>query len=514
MGDIMKLVSGELMSEIDKYTINKIGIPGAVLMENAGRGVYEKFIEEFLPEKSSSILIVCGKGNNGGDGFVVARYLYNNDFKNIKLILLTESGNLKGDAEINCKICQNMGLKISEVSDFEKFDNLVRNNDFDYIFDAILGTGLKKEVRDFYRKIIEYINNSNAKTVSIDIPSGLHAERGIQLGVAVKAELTCTFGYKKTGLATYPGAKFTGKVKVIDISIPENIPFEINCYETDENIVKNIYKTREKDLHKGSFGHVVVLGGSVGFTGAAVLSAKAALMSGCGLVTSIVPSRINNTVEKLFIEGMTYPVDFNTCDRNELLLFINSKNALVIGPGFGKSEEVKQFLFEILPKIETPVVIDADGLNIISENLTLLKAIKHQPVLTPHPGEMSRLTGISVKDIQNNRIEVAKKFAQDYNAIVVLKGYKTIITDGKTVYINPTGSSALASGGSGDVLSGMIASFIAQKYEKLDAAVLAAYTHGFAGEIAANKKSEESVIATDILDNLHYPFKIYAGEIN
>jgi len=505
----MKLVSGNLMAEIDKYTINTIGILGAVLMENAGKGVYQHFIDKFLPEKTSNILIICGKGNNGGDGFVVARYLHNNSFKNVSIILLTKSINLKGDAAINYQICKNMEITINEVETIEQFEKFTKNKKFDYIFDAILGTGLKKEVKDYYKKIIEFINNSGAKIISVDIPSGLHSEKGVPLGIAVKAHLTCTFAYKKIGLSTFPGINYCGEVKVIDISIPKNVPFTIKNFEIDIDILEKIFKKRNNNSHKGTFGHVLILGGNVGFSGAVILAGRAALSSGCGLVTSIVPLEINNIVETLFVEGMSYPINFDSFDKRELINFINSKNAIVIGPGLGKGEREKELLINILPEIKIPIIIDADGLNILAENLHLLNKLKLPPILTPHPGEMSRLTGIETKEIQNSRIEIAKDFAKKYNVIVILKGFRTVITNGEYTYINPTGNSALATGGSGDVLSGMIASFVAQKYTNMEAAILATYLHGLAGNVASERKSPESVIAADIINNLHYCFKIF-----
>jgi NAD(P)H-hydrate epimerase len=504
----MKLVSGKKMAEIDKYAINRIGIPGSVLMENAGKGVFNEFLIKFAPEKNASILIICGKGNNGGDGFVVARYLFNNGFSNFKIILLAQSNRLKGDALINFQICKNIGISVDEAVSYEDFTKITENKNFDFIFDAVLGTGLNSKVRDFYEKIINYINTNKGVTISIDIPSGLDSEKGIPLGNSVKANLTCTFAYKKIGLSTYPGFLYAGDVKVIDISIPENRHFTFETFETDENIVKNIYKQRNISGHKGTFGHAVVIGGSAGFTGAPFLSAKAALKAGAGLVTSVIPQDINIIMESMFAEAMTYPVNLKNFDKNALLDFINAKNAVLIGPGMGTSDESKNFFFDIAKYINVPVVIDADGLNILAKDIGYLEKFKQQIVITPHPGEMSRLCSVSVKEIQENRVAIAKEFAKKYGISVVLKGARTVITNGNETYINPTGSNAIATGGSGDVLSGMILSFLAQGYTMDDASVIGAYLHGLAGEVAEKKLCKESVIASDIIDNLHFAFKI------
>ena len=505
----MKLVSGKLMGEIDRFTIEDMGIPGVVLMENAGKGAFDKFILKYNPTKDSNMLIVCGKGNNGGDGFVIARWLKNYDFTNFKVVLLTDSRNLKGDAKVNFEICTKLGIKIFETDVFDKFLEITKNIKFDFIFDAVLGTGLNSEVRDFYKNIINFINDSGATVVSVDIPSGLHSEKGIPLGTAVKADITYTFGMKKIGMSTYPGVNYSKEVEVVNISIPKSIPFAINHFEIDDDIIKSIYNERPVHGHKGTFGHVAVLGGSLGFTGASVLAGKAALKTGCGLVTLIVPKEINNVVESLFIEGMTYPVDFNSFDKEELINFINDKSCLVLGPGIGTNETIKDLVCFILENIDIPVIIDADGINIVAEELSILKRIKNNVILTPHPGEMGRLTKKRKKDIQNSRIETVRDFIKDYdNVTLILKGYRTVIGNNDKIFICPKGDSSIATAGSGDVLSGIIGSFVAQGYSEIDASVMGVFFHGFAGEIASEKTSSESVIATDIMENFHYAMKI------
>ncbi len=506
----MKLVSGKLMAQIDKYTINEIGIPGAVLMENAGKGAYLQFLEDFAPKKEDNILIVCGKGNNGGDGFVIARYLVNNGFKNVKTVLLTNSENLKGDALLNYKIAKKFNVDIEEITTSEKFLKFLNSNNFDFIFDGILGTGLNSEVRDFYKEIIKRINDYNAIKIAIDIPSGLCSVRGIPLGTCVKANKTYTFGIKKIGLSTYPGVLYSGEVKVIDISIPNNLPFEINDFELDIEIIKNIYKIRQKHFHKGNFGHALILGGSVGFSGAVIMASKSALKSGCGLVTAIIPEEINQIFESNVQEAMSYPFNIKKFyDMEELIEFINSKNAILIGPGLGTSNDAKNFLYELIEKIKIPIILDADALNIISEeDVNILKKLNIPKIITPHPGEFSRLTKLEKEEIQNNRIEVAKNFAKEFNCIVVLKGFRTVITDGKMSYICPKGNDALAKGGSGDVLGGIIVSFLAQKYSPLESSILGVWIHGLTGEICSEKFCAETVIAEDLIENLYYSFEI------
>ena len=508
----MKLVSGKLMGAIDKYTIDTVGIPGAVLMENAGRGVFEEFILKYSPEKNVSILIICGKGNNGGDGFVVGRYLVNNGYKNVNIILLSESKKLKGDALLNYKVCKNINLDIAEITNSTDFFDYINTGNFDFIFDAVLGTGLNSNVRDFYMKVISFVNNFSGKIIAIDIPSGLHSEKGVPLGNAVKADLTCTFAFKKIGLSTYPGCLFAGDVKVVDISIPDCVPFEFEIFEIDKTLIRKIYKKRIPHGHKGTFGHALIFGGSKGFTGAPVLSAKSALRSGTGLVTTIVPKEINTVVESAFIEGMSLEIDFKQYNKESLLNFINSKNAILIGPGLGTSEEAIKIFFDILKYIRIPIVIDADGLNILSSDINFLNRLETDIILTPHPGEMSRLCNLPTKDIQENRVETVRDFSRKFKVTTILKGMRTVIADEEKIFISPRGTDAIATGGSGDVLSGIIVSFLSQKYSKKDAAILSCYLHGVAGEIAENRKCKEAVIASDIIDNLHFAFKATVTE--
>ena len=510
----MRLVSGRLMAEIDKFTIEKIGIPGAVLMENAGRGAFLEFMKDFAPEKQDKFLIVCGKGNNGGDGFVIARYLKHYGFENVKVVLLTNSENLKGDAKINYNIAKNFGVEIIEITDEKKFSEFLNKNRFDFIFDAILGTGLKSEVKDFYRLIIEEINSYKATKIAVDIPSGLCSERGIPLGVAVNADATYTFGLKKIGLATCPGVLYAGEVKVIDISIPKEIPFEVNDFEITFEFARKIIKSRPPYFHKGNFGHAVVLGGSVGFSGAVVMASKSALRSGCGLVTAVIPNQINEIFESSCIEAMSYPVNLKKFyDLSDLIEFINTKDAILMGPGLGRSSDAKNFLYELLlPRVSIPTVLDADALNIISENLFIFDKMNVPKIITPHPGEFSRLTGISIEEIQNNRVALSKEFAKKHNCIVVLKGYRTVITDGKLTYICPKGDDTLATAGSGDVLGGIIVSLLAQGYSPLNSAILGVYIHGITGEICKKKYGAESTISGDLIENLHMAFKILKDE--
>ncbi len=508
----MKLVNGKLMAQIDKFTINEIGIPGAVLMENAGKGAFNEFIYDYAPDKNNKFLIVCGKGNNGGDGFVIARYLVHNGFRNVKVILLTEPDKLKGDAKINYNVAKNFGVKIEVITDHEVFKKFLNENKFDFIFDGILGTGLNSNVRDFYKNIIEVINNTDSIKIAIDIPSGLCSKKGIPLGISVKANSTYTFGIKKIGLSTYPGVLYAGEVKVIDISIPNEIPFKISNFELDIEYIKSLYKNRKKYFHKGDFGHALLLGGSIGFSGAIIMAAESCLRAGCGLCTAIVPKEINDIFECSIKEAMSYPFNFKKFyEIEELVEFINSKDSILIGPGLGKSNDVKNLLFELLPQIKIPIVLDADALNIISEDVSFLDEIKAEKIITPHPGEFSRLTKLSTSEIQNNRIEISKEFAKQYDCIVVLKGYRTVITDGECVFICPKGNDALATGGSGDVLAGIIVSFLAQKYYSIDAVNLGVFIHGLTGEICSKKYSTDSIIAGDLINNLHYSFEIVKG---
>ncbi len=496
----MKLVTREIVREIDRTSIEEFGIPGLVLMENAGRAVAKVMLQKF-PE-AKKIAIFAGGGNNGGDGFVLARHLLGEGL-DVTTYILSNRKKYRGDSFTNLQALTKIGARVIELKDiFSEYQQS------DLIIDALFGTGLDRQVEGFYREVIEFINSQPVPHVSVDLPSGLDANTGFPLGISVKADVTVTFVLPKLGLAIYPGLEYAGKVYVVDITTPKflekDIPYELVTYDT----VRKVLKPRHPDTHKGTFGHLIVLAGSPGKTGAAALVALGALRVGTGLVTVGVPNSLNPIMEQKLTEAMTEPlpeteggVFGKVAIEAALRLMSERKNALAIGPGITTGEDTAQFLYEILRKSSVPIVLDADGITLIARNLNILKEVKVPIILTPHPGEMSRLIGRTSDDVQKNRVGVARDFSTMYNAYTVLKGARTVIsTPEGSVFINPTGNPAMASGGMGDVLNGVIAGFLAQGYKPSDACILGVFSHGLAGDMESKKKGQAGIIASDVAD--------------
>jgi hydroxyethylthiazole kinase-like uncharacterized protein yjeF len=497
----MKVVSPTEMKEIDRKAIFDVGIPGCVLMENAGRGIVQIIKDKFKELDNLKVAIVCGRGNNGGDGFVIARWLKNQGAEP-HIFLLGNKEDVKGDAKTNLDIILKMGFKIREI---KKSKDIPKFNQFDLLVDAIFGTGFKGSVEGIPKEVIDSMNNAGIPILAVDVPSGLDASNGGVEGSCIKAAFTCTMALPKRGLLLYPGREYTGELHVIDISVPRELYGEINLELLESTEMRLLLPKRPPDGHKGSFGRIFMLAGSVGMTGAACLSSMAALRIGAGLVFLGIPESLNSILEEKVTEVITKPLPETESKTFGLAAFdlicdeFSESDVLVMGPGLGRHEETAGLIRKILPKISVPTIIDADGIN----NLTLddLKAVKGPIMITPHPGELSRLMGRSVKEIQRDRIEAAKSTAKELGLPVVLKGASTIIAvpDGKT-YINPTGNSGLATAGSGDVLTGIIAGLLAQGLSLADAARLGVYIHGLAGDIAADKKTEYGMIASDVLE--------------
>ena len=507
----MYLATAEQMANLDKKTIFDIGIPGVVLMENAGRGTAEIILKEFSEIKKNKVSVIAGKGNNGGDGYVIARYLINKGIE-VKVFILSEIKNIKGDAKINLDILLKMGIKPTEILDQNKFNSIKKDIlESKLIIDGIFGTGLSSEVKGLYKEVIEFINQTNIPIVSIDIPSGLSASTGNILGTSVKASLTCTFGLAKIGQVIYPGVDMVGKLHIIDISIPSFLIDEadIKTKLIDKEILSPFFKSRSGDSHKGDFGHLLVLSGSPGKTGAAYMVSESAMRVGTGLVTLGIPASLNPIMENKLTEAMTYPLpetSYGTLGDVSLPAIweiLDGKKAIVIGPGISVSDETFLLIKDLIKENSLPMVVDADGITLIAKEPEILLKSPNPIILTPHPGEMARLLNSSTLDVQKNRIKVAQNFAKKYNVVLVLKGARTVIAtpDGYT-FINPTGNPGMASGGTGDVLTGMIGGFLAQGFSPKDAAVAGVYLHGLAGDIAAKKIGEIPLIATDIIDNI------------
>ncbi|MGH7885838.1 MAG: NAD(P)H-hydrate epimerase, partial [Thermodesulfobacteriota bacterium] len=409
----MKIATREIIREIDSKTIDHYGISGLILMENAGRASANLILSEY--SKAKRIAIICGEGHNGGDGFVIARHLISAE-KDVKTYLLTDKSKYKGDSKINLHSLIKIGGDISELKSKSS-----RIKEADIYVDAIFGTGLDREVDGFYKKIINYLNTRKEPVVSIDIPSGLDSNSGKPLGAAVKAASTITFIKPKIGMCIYPGVAYVGKLFITDITTPKILENDIKSELITFDSCKKLFKARINNTHKGTYGHLFILAGSKGKSGAAILSTNAAVKTGTGLVTVGIPKGINKAIEKNCIEAMSIPLDetdegtFSDNTLNKILQIMkDKKTALAIGPGITTNGETKILIKKILLESKMQMVLDADALNIISEDINILKKIKPDIILTPHPGEMARLTNLSNNDVQNNRIEIAREFAKKY----------------------------------------------------------------------------------------------------
>lgn len=503
----MRLVKASEMQEMDRLTIEEGGIPGMVLMENAARGATRVFLEHFEPPGNSRVLVLCGRGNNGGDGYVMARYLHQKGYR-LTVLVLSEYGKIAGDALANLNIIRRMGLDVREVPGAEAWEacrHLLEESDF--IVDGILGTGLSSPVRGLYRQVIESVNASEVPVTAIDIPSGLHADTGAVLGAAVQAELTVTFGFPKLGQVLFPGASLVGRLVRIDIGIPAEIADRIPSIHRliESRDVSGCFRAEPQDIHKGIRGHLLVLAGSTGKTGAAALTCLGALRAGAGLVTLGVPKGLNPVLEGKLTEAMTFPLA-ETGDgtlsleaEKQILGLLEGKTALALGPGLSTHEETVLLARRIISQCSVPIVVDADGLNALAGDLTPLRSCKGRGILTPHPGEMARLMGLANADVQSDRPGVAARFVRDHGCHLVLKGARTLIASpDERIYVNPTGNPALASGGSGDVLTGVIGALLARGFAPENAAMAGVYLHGLAADFLAEKTGQTGVLAGDL----------------
>ncbi len=507
----MKVVTAKMMRELDRKAIEEKGIPGIVLMENAGGGAAEVICRSFAKSLSQGAVVFAGSGNNGGDGFVIARHLINQELP-VKVYLLTDRRKVKGDARVNLDILANMGAEVSSVTNREKLKASWATVDrCGVIIDAILGTGLQSEVRGFFKEVIELINRSGKPVVAVDIPSGLDTDRGRPLGAAVKANLTLTFGLPKLGQVIYPGVDYVGRLEVIDISIPRDL---IDKEEVKDNLLEakdfmSFFPARDSSSHKGDYGHLLVLAGSPGKTGAAAMTGLAAMRIGTGLVTLGVPESLNPVMEIKLTEVMTEPLPevnkgyFSLKALPKVKDLLRVKSALALGPGISADKAVKEFVEELIIACQVPLVIDADGINCLADRVELLKRKKAPLVLSPHPGEMARLVGGSVEEIQEDRVGISREFAKKSGVCLVLKGARTIVAEPSgAIYINPTGNPGMASGGTGDVLTGMIGGLLAQGYDPVEAAKAGVFFHGLAGDEVLKDKGSSGMIASDLIEVL------------
>ena len=509
----MKIVTGTEMQTLDRRTITEAHVPSTVLMERAGEGIVRHLEEHYGSALGKTITILCGKGNNGGDGLVVARLLHRRRAR-IHVVLLTPITDLNRDTAAMYRRFVRVAGKaaILRFRSADQAQPLLASSDI--LIDALLGTGLSSVVTGTYREAIELINSAGRPVIAVDIPSGIHADTGAILGQAIRATLTITFGLPKLGLYVDAGIDHAGTIRIVDIGIP---PAYVDAIESRTLLLTRdgafqALPERVPSAHKGTFGHAGIIAGSAGKTGAAALAALAALRVGAGLVTVATPNSVNDVLEAKLLEAMTMPLPetkARTLARSGLdriLAFIQARTAIAIGPGLSTHPETVELVQSLMKHLDRPSVLDADALNALTGRVSLLTECKTPPILTPHPGEMARLeVDATTQSVNADRIGTARRFARERGVFVVLKGARTVIArpDG-LVAICPTGNPGMATAGTGDVLTGMIVGLLAQGVPAWDAACAATYFHGSAGDLAAQHLGQTGMLASDLIAQIPY----------
>lgn len=506
----MKIATAQQMREIDHQTIHQYGVPEIALMENAGGEVSKVIVQMLESVAGKKICIFAGTGNNGGDGFVAARHLINQKAK-VKVFIFGDQNRMKPSARINLDILKNMGLDILHVESERDWDKVKIALAFsDCFVDALLGTGFNGAVRPEMEKIINMMNGMGKPIVAVDIPSGVEANTGCVRTTAIQAMTTVSFGLPKMGLFLYPGAAHTGEILIADIGIPNVLLADGNIKQNiiNTSMVKSLLLKRSADVHKGNCGKVLIVAGSNGLTGAAVLAATAALRSGAGIVTLAVAQSLQDVVETKLTEVMTYPLTekkagvLSVTALPELLKLAQKYDVIAIGPGIGRDDDTFELVCEFVKQVDKQVIIDADAIQAFCGKGKELATSKLIPVLTPHWGEFSDLLGISIDEIKSDIVGIARKAAEEFNSIIVLKSARTVVAypDGN-VYINIRGNAGMATAGSGDVLTGIISGLFAQGLLSYSAAVAGVFLHSFAGDLAA-QSGMVGLIASDIMQAL------------
>jgi NAD(P)H-hydrate epimerase len=511
----MKVVTAAEMRELDRRTIEEYGIPGAQLMETAGIGV-AVHLQEIMHDyglEEGRILVVAGRGNNGGDAFVTAGALHQLQF-NVELWMTCSPNELRGDALIHYQRMAEAGTHIEEITSIEDWDNMdLPSEQFDLIVDGLLGTGGKGPIRGVPARAIEFINDRSfeALIVAIDIPSGLDADTGDAVGGAIFADVTVTIGQPKQGLLRQQAVEFVGRVEVIDIGIPEEFVEQVYGEAAVEFISASdamlmLPPRRLRDSHKGDYGHVLLIGGSVGFSGAITMAACAALRSGVGLVTVMVPLAVHSIVAAALPEAMVFPIP-ELADLN-----INMFDAVLVGPGLGRNDESARLVAHLLEIAQIPLMLDADALTVLSGKADQIAAANCPVIMTPHPGECAALLGCSTTEVQADRRSTALELSGRTNSVVVLKGAGTLIAVPEgALGVNLSGNPGMAKGGSGDVLAGLLTGLIPQLPDLYSATCLAVYMHGCAGDFASIENSQMGMTAMDLVEqfpNVFHSLKV------
>jgi hydroxyethylthiazole kinase-like uncharacterized protein yjeF len=516
----MRILNTTQMREADRYTIDDVGISSLVLMENAGRQVVAAIEAAYESQLDERIGILCGKGNNGGDGFVVARTLIQRGVDATVFVIGTVA-DVRGDARTNLDILGRLGVTVVEVADEQTWElHFSEISQCSLLVDAMFGTGLTSALAGMMETVVADINASSIPVVSIDLPSGMSAETPHLVGDCIEASMTVTLAAPKLPLVLPPGEPYAGDVVIADIGIPPGVLEGLDGPRIDlltPEHVRGLIEPRAAESHKGDFGRVTIVAGSRGKSGAAHLAAMGALRSGAGLVTVATPAAVQPVVASMTPEVMTEALaessDGSVVGAALEAVLALQHDVIACGPGLGRGPAVAEFVRGLLDRAAVPVVLDADALTVLADDSTALEGRDERVVIiTPHPGEMARLIGVSVDEVQSNRMRVAADFAATRRVYVVLKGHRTIIaTPEGRLFINPTGNAGMATGGTGDVLTGMIAAWLAQLLDAQAACQLAVFLHGAAGDLAAHRHGAAPLIATDVVMYLARALKELAG---
>ncbi|HIH40400.1 MAG TPA: NAD(P)H-hydrate dehydratase [Halobacteria archaeon] len=515
----MKVSTVAQMRNLDRTASERFGLSEDILMENAGYSVFS-FIRKKIGLNDKKFLIFAGTGNNGGDGLVIGRKIFA-EGGHIKIFIIGDKERLKGAAKKNYDILLNMGADVEEIVEAINLIEKIRKEIIhaDLIIDSIFGTGITREVTGVHKEIIRLINSIGKSVLSVDIPSGINGDTGIVMGDAVRADYTITLGTPKIGNLLYPGFNYSGKLFLSHISFPSSL------YDSDElYIAINSpipLPSRENDSHKGSFGKVLFVAGSSKYLGAPYFSSLSFLKSGGGLSYLATPKSISSLIANKGSEIVVLPQK-ETKDgclslkcAEELINFSKNVDMAVIGPGLSLNKETKRLVIELVREIEKPVLIDGDGITAVSEEIGILKDRKETTIITPHLGEMTRLTDINKEEISKDKINVLKKTTEELNSIIVLKGAHSLVgyTDGR-VYINTNGNPGMATAGSGDVLTGTIPAMFGLGLDIKDAVRIGVYIHGLSGDIAAENKGMDGITATDIMEHLPDAMRYYRDNLD
>jgi NAD(P)H-hydrate epimerase len=492
----MKILTGAQMRSIDRRTTDRFGVPSIVLMENAALAVVDAIFEHYPDCDRAAIF--CGTGANGGDGLAVARHLENRGVVPV-ILLVGDKSRLEGDALTNFQICERLGIPMYAIltsGDVEAA--IVHAADADVVVDAIFGTGLDRAPTGMQADVIRAIAELRLPVVAIDLPSGVDASSSVPFEPAIQAEVTVTFAAPKLCHVFQPAAMLCGEVIVADISIPHAAVDEENVALSliTPRDVQPLISARLADTHKGTYGHVAIVAGSPGRSGAAILATRGAIRGGAGLVTVMSDADTARLIHSGSVEAMTF-------SGGDMRAFLEGKDAVLIGPGLPDQDRAYTWVRATASAIELPLIIDASGLNAFAGHAAEINPRSLPRIITPHPGELARLLGSDAASVNADRISSAREAAKVCNCVVVLKGHQTLVAepDGR-VHVNPTGNPGMASGGMGDVLGGLIAAFVARDIDPADAACAAVYIHGFAGDLLKEEMGDTGLTAGDLAERI------------